>query len=62
MFLKDSTIWKEPMLEQFFTNFSPWDGPILEKFKKDCILWEGICASAINSVRRKEQKRGIPRT
>lgn len=62
MFLKDSTIWKGPMLGQFLKNCSPWEGPILEKFKKNYILWEGTCTSAINSVKRKQQQRGIPST
>ncbi|KAK4821782.1 hypothetical protein QYF61_002198 [Mycteria americana] len=36
--LKDRTLWKGPMLEQFVKNCSPWEGLTLEKFLKDCLL------------------------
>ncbi|GAB0206305.1 zinc finger and BTB domain-containing protein 5 [Grus japonensis] len=36
-FLKLSTSWKRPTLEQFVKNCSPWEGLTLEKFMKDCL-------------------------
>ncbi|GAB0209457.1 hypothetical protein GRJ2_003411400 [Grus japonensis] len=46
LFLKDCTLWKGPMLEQFVKNCSLWEGPTLEKFMKDCLPWEGPHAGA----------------
>ncbi|KAK4817110.1 hypothetical protein QYF61_027973 [Mycteria americana] len=37
----------------------PLEGPMLEQFMKDCILWEGPMLEQGNSVRRKEQQRGV---
>ncbi|KAK4826947.1 hypothetical protein QYF61_012796, partial [Mycteria americana] len=39
--LKDCTLCKGSMLEQFVKNCSPWEGLMLEKFMEDCLLWEG---------------------
>ncbi|KAK4826180.1 hypothetical protein QYF61_006042 [Mycteria americana] len=46
LFLKDCTLWKGPMLEQFVKNCSPWEELMLEKFVEDCLLWEGSHAGA----------------
>ena len=46
LFLKDSTPWKGPTLEQFMKNCSLWEGLTLENFVEDCLLWEGPHAGA----------------
>ena len=46
VFLKDCTLWKGRMLEQFVKNCSTKEGPTLEKFMEDCFLWEGPHAGA----------------
>ncbi|KAJ7413700.1 hypothetical protein BTVI_42780 [Pitangus sulphuratus] len=39
LFLKDYTLWKGPILEQFMKNCSPWEALTLEKLVEDCVLW-----------------------
>ncbi|GAB0207522.1 hypothetical protein GRJ2_003217900 [Grus japonensis] len=46
LFLKDCTLWKGPMLEQFVKNCSLWEGPTLKKSVKDCLPWVGPHAGA----------------
>jgi len=41
LFLKNCTLWKGPILEQFVKNCSPWEGLTLEKFTEECHPWEG---------------------
>lgn len=38
LLLKDYTLWKEPMLEQFRKSCSPLEGLTLEKFGEDYLL------------------------
>lgn len=40
--LKDCTLWRSFMLEEFLKNCNPWQGPTLKKFMKDYILWEEL--------------------
>lgn len=46
MFLKDSTLWKAPTLEQFMKNCCPREGLVSEKFMEDCLSWERPHAGA----------------
>jgi len=39
-FMKDSTLWKGPVMEQFMKNCNMLKGSLLEKVVKDCIPWE----------------------
>jgi len=39
LLLKDCTMWKGPMLEQFMKNYHLWEELTLEKFLENCLPW-----------------------
>ena len=55
LFLKDCTLWKGPILDQYLKNCSLWEGLMLEQFVKDCIPWERPRAGAGQECEEEEE-------
>lgn len=48
LLLKNCTLWKRHMLEQFGKNCSSREGPMSEKLIEDCVPWEGLHAGIVD--------------